>query len=288
MSFRIGSTEITGLRVGNSTVAKLYRGASLIFGGAAPAWSPAELFAASEQGIWLDPSDLSTVFTDTAGTTPATVGQAVARINDKSGRGNHATQATTARRPILRQDSGGLYYLEFDGVDDSMSTPTITPGTDKAQVFVGVRKLSDAAVGMIIEHSVNRSTNAGAFDLRSSANTPASYSTVSRGDAVINASQEVTRSGFAAPHTAVLAALHDIPGDSTTLDVNGTSGPTATGDKGAGNFLAYPLFIGARNNEAVRFNGRIYSLIARFGPNLTSTKIDDAEAWVAAKTGVTL
>jgi hypothetical protein len=64
------------------------------------AFSPSSLFAASEPGVWYDPSDLTTLFTDTAGTTPVTAtGQTVARINDKSGRGNHATQATTASRP---------------------------------------------------------------------------------------------------------------------------------------------------------------------------------------------
>lgn len=63
-------------------------------------FSPASLFAASEPGVWYDPSDLTTMFQDTAGTTPVTTpGQTVARINDKSGRGNNATQATTASRP---------------------------------------------------------------------------------------------------------------------------------------------------------------------------------------------
>ena len=58
------------------------------------------LFAASEPGAWYDPSDLSTLFQDTAGTTPVTaVEQAVALMLDKSGRGNHASQATSTKRP---------------------------------------------------------------------------------------------------------------------------------------------------------------------------------------------
>jgi hypothetical protein len=64
-------------------------------------FSPRKLFAAGEQGVWYDPSDISTLFTDVAGTTPVTAaGQEVARINDKSGRGNHATQGTLAARPF--------------------------------------------------------------------------------------------------------------------------------------------------------------------------------------------
>ena len=60
------------------------------------------LFAASEQGVWYDPSDMSTMYQDSAGTVPVTaVEQPVGRILDKSGRGNHATQATTTCRPTL-------------------------------------------------------------------------------------------------------------------------------------------------------------------------------------------
>lgn len=62
----------------------------------------ASLFASGEQGVWYDPSDLTTMFQDAAGTTPVTgVEQPVGRILDKSGRGNHATQTTTASRPVL-------------------------------------------------------------------------------------------------------------------------------------------------------------------------------------------
>ena len=53
--------------------------------GSALAFSPASLFAASEPGVWLDPSDLTTLFQDTAGTLPVTTpGQPVALVLDKS------------------------------------------------------------------------------------------------------------------------------------------------------------------------------------------------------------
>lgn len=65
-------------------------------------FSPYTLFQASEQGGWYDPSDLSSMFQDSAGTVPVTaVEQPVGKINDKSGRGNHLTQATAASRPTL-------------------------------------------------------------------------------------------------------------------------------------------------------------------------------------------
>lgn len=72
------------------------------------------LFSASEPGAWYDPSDLSTLFQDAAGTTPVTaVEQPVGRILDKSGRGNHATQATTTKRPVLSRRVNLFTASEF-------------------------------------------------------------------------------------------------------------------------------------------------------------------------------
>lgn len=85
---------------GLSSGGRLSAGTGLYFGGFA--FSPASLFAAGEQGVWYDPSDLTTLFQDSAGTTPVTaVEQPVGRMLDLSGRGNHATQSTSAARPVL-------------------------------------------------------------------------------------------------------------------------------------------------------------------------------------------
>jgi hypothetical protein len=51
-------------------------------------FSPSKLFAAGEQGFFYDPSDLSTLFQDSAGTTPVTgVEQVVGLMLDKSKNG---------------------------------------------------------------------------------------------------------------------------------------------------------------------------------------------------------
>lgn len=72
-------------------------------GGAGGAVSPVvRLWQNNEQGVWYDPSDWSTLFQDAAGTIPVTaVEQPVGMMMDKSGRGNHATQATAGNRPVL-------------------------------------------------------------------------------------------------------------------------------------------------------------------------------------------
>ena len=76
-------------------------------GGGAAAFDPASLFANGEAGAWFEPSP-TTTFADTAGTTAAAVGDAVARMNDLSGNGNHATQSDVNSQPILaRVPKGG-------------------------------------------------------------------------------------------------------------------------------------------------------------------------------------
>ena len=68
-------------------------------GGAA--FSPLSLFADGSQGAWYDNSNMSTLFQDSAGTTPAVLESPVGKQLDLSGRGNHRSQATSANRPLL-------------------------------------------------------------------------------------------------------------------------------------------------------------------------------------------
>lgn len=247
-------------------------------------FTPLSLFSAGEQGFYYDPSDFSTLFQDTAGTVPVTaVGQSVARINDKSGRGNHATQSNASQQPILRQN-GSLYYLEFDGTDDFLVTGTITPGVDKVQVFAGVRKLSDAASAVLLESSVSIGSNNGSISLWAPVSASPTYRWFTKGTVEANAAA----SGFAAPVTNVLTGIGDISGDFAQLRINGAVTGTSTTNQGTGNFLAYPLYIGRRSGTSLPFNGHIYSLIGRFGPNLTTAQIEAVERWVANKTGVTI
>jgi len=69
-------------------------------------WTPSNLFLQGQVGAWYDPSDLSTMFQDSAGTIPVVqpgtvADQPVGRINDKSGNAKDALQATSTERPLL-------------------------------------------------------------------------------------------------------------------------------------------------------------------------------------------
>ena len=81
---------------------------------------------ADANGAMLDPSDMTTMYQDAAGTTPVTaVEQPVGLMLDKSGKGNHATQPITAYRPTLKQDANGKYYLSSDNIDDYLNLPAL-------------------------------------------------------------------------------------------------------------------------------------------------------------------
>jgi hypothetical protein len=376
-------------------------------------FSPLSLFAAGEQGYWLDPSDFSTMFQDAAGTTPVTaVGQSVRLMLDKSrglvlgpqlvtngdfsngstgwtlgsgwsvaggaasfsspsgaeltqagyslpqGRmveisfdiagtcsmivqliggggadpsgiinfasgarhtvrltasinrttvsfsalggtnfsidnisvrelpGNHFTQANVANAPLLQQDTSGRYFLLFDGSDDWLqSAATINPGAvDKAQVFAGVRKLSDAAVGVVLESSASLAANNGTIQLLapSTAGAP-TYGFTSRGTS--NGAATYNNAAVTAPVTNVVSGLADISAPSSILRVNGSQVGSNTSSQGTGNYLTYTHFIGRRNGATIPFNGRLYQMITRFGANLTADQIAATETFVNQRTG---
>lgn len=99
-------------------------------------YAPEDMFANGEEGVWYDPSDLTTMFQDTAGTIPVTMaGQPVGKILDKSGNGHHATSRSGST--TLQRDPTGLYYLSnFDMVTGDIDFTV----TDKMTVWAGVRK----------------------------------------------------------------------------------------------------------------------------------------------------
>ena len=74
------------------------------------------------------------LFQDSAGTTPVTaLGQSVGRILDKSGKGNHAIQATSASRPTLQARANLLTYSEqFDNVAWGKTGSTVTANATTA------------------------------------------------------------------------------------------------------------------------------------------------------------
>lgn len=231
---------------------------------------------------------LAATATFVVGPNSATLGNSVTvdDISIKEIPGNHATQATAASRPTLRQDASGFYYLEFDGVDDSLATASVDfSATDKMTVFAGLHKASDAAIGALVELTVNSTTTAGSFGLFAPPTAAAaSYNYRSGGSAP---GQGITTAGFAAPVSSVVTGISDISGDSVNMRVNGVAGAAVTFDQGAGNYANAPLYIGRRGGSTLPFNGRLYSLIVR-GAASDAALLARAERFVGSRMGIAL
>lgn len=87
--------------------------------------------------VWLDAGDSSTLYDSTTGGTTPAVGSGVARMEDKSGNGNHATQATANNRPVRRGSLfAGRDAIEFDGANDSLTIANNLVTTGGASIVV--------------------------------------------------------------------------------------------------------------------------------------------------------
>ncbi|MEN6608602.1 MAG: hypothetical protein ABFD60_15255 [Bryobacteraceae bacterium] len=142
MGFSIGNRLLgtTGLSNGFG----LSVGNGLSFLGFGAAFSPAELFANGEQGAWYDPSDLTTLFQDSAGTTPVTaVEQPVGLMLDKS-RNTVGTNGAKRVNAFIQTENFNTWTKSSVTVNSNATTaPNGTATADKliATIAAGERSI---------------------------------------------------------------------------------------------------------------------------------------------------
>jgi hypothetical protein len=176
-------------------------------------------------------------------------------------------------------DSTGFpVYIKPNGSNQFMVTNSINfTATDKMTVWQGVRKLSDAYMG-IVGLSADTAANAGSFELASFAGS-FSYLWDSKG----TVSARANTSGYAAPITNVVTCLGDISGDRATLRVNGAQVAQSTADQGTGNYGTYPAYFYTRGGTTLFSSGHDYGSIAR-GAASTAAQITAGETYINSKT----
>lgn len=196
--------------------------------------------------------------------------------------------ATTYQRVTTATDYadiGAPRYLQFDGVDDFLTIGTFNmSASDKVTVCAGVRKLSDAAPGTLVELSASAIANVGAFRFLAPEGAVGDYGFGTGGTiAGVLARSPAT---FPPPITSVLVGIGDIGGDVSRLRVNGVQVANTAADQGTGNYgAAYPLFVGRSGGTTLPFNGNLYGLVIR-GTEATTPQIAALERYMAQKTGI--
>ena len=218
---------------------------------------------------WYDPSDLTTLFQTNDTSTPVTAdGQTVGRISDKSGNGHHLTQSTAGARPTYNKTSGGLSWLEFDGIDDfvARATPTLSQPWEAVS---GIRQLAWTSSCVIFGRG-SALTDAGFLFQSGSSPSLALYD----GNGDIN----VINGGAAIDADVVAIERHNGAGSRLGFD----AGTYISGDSGNGSVDG--LSIGAKEDGTVAANFRFYGRLV-FDRLLTDTEIAQLRAYLAAKQG---
>jgi hypothetical protein len=174
------------------------------------------------------------------------------------------------------------HYCAYAGAN-SMATGSIDfTTTNKVSVFVGVRKLSDAATAHLVSLEPTTGPPAVFVLLAPSASGANSYRFSSTGSAPTYAGAG-TGVFAASPNVSVLTGTADIAGPSSTLRRNGVLVETSTTTQGDGNYSNRPISIGRRAGTDLPFTGRDYGIVV-VGKAASAAEINITEAWLAANT----
>lgn len=128
----------------------------------------------TEAGMWLDQSDASTAFQDSAGTTAGAIDSPVGKRVSKAGNLSEVLQATATARPVWKQASG-IYSDLFDGTDDGYATATFAAGTLTANMdlFVSIKRATNTGLVLASDKPGGSSPNFFLGSINPSAGTSA-------------------------------------------------------------------------------------------------------------------
>lgn len=208
-------------------------------------------------GLVLDLDPHEAAYTDTAGTTPASATDAVARVDDQTAGAEHVIQATSGNRPTLQQDANGWKYLDFVPANaHHLENTTFEPTASGVQPFTGI------IVYQVDDESASRIVLAGGGGDQ--------LLTHRAGDWQVTFGANFRTAGgdVDTRYTAQVV----INGASSQIDVNGGS-VAATGNAGANAWTA-GIGVGALVNGGAPHDGRIYRVLM-YDKVLSATEITD-------------
>jgi hypothetical protein len=249
---------------------------------------PVTLFS-STPGYILNPSIVSTMWQDAAGTTPVTAaGDPVGRILDVSGNGYVFTQATAGNRPTWQiNPTTGAGLLRFNGTSQCLaSTATVSfAATTKLFVACGLDRAGTTQRYVMF---ASYGTGAGSWAVLSPVGNDSTIGLACRGTA--NAYQSL----IFGPGTvkAVFSATWDMAVSTNagafSNRLNGPRGPfyVPNGTPGtAANGNNVTNYIGSTNTPSGYLSGDLYYAVA-CGKQVTATERAGVENYINDKTGV--
>lgn len=235
-------------------------------GGSYAAWLDS-LRALPEQLIVIDPSDLSTLWQDTARTVPVTaVGQLVKGITDTSSRGHHLTSATG----WVLEEMGGKKYLAMTA-GAVFASASFAWGSGEVSLWAGIA--SSALSGQFLSFGVITDEQ-GSFQFRRQSGGILAYI---RGAGAFSARSTPAASAGSMPMIVGLSvdmSQATIEAAVPSIRINGTQPalknyPTYSG----GTFGTYPLLVGG-------VAGRLYGLVI----SAATVSLESGEVIMAART----
>jgi len=243
------------------------------------------LFAGGKVGGMWDMGDTSTLFQDIAATSQITAGgQQIARLNDLSGSGNHATQSTAGMRPIY--NAGDISGGRFNGAaSTSLATPAINlSGVTKAVLLVSFKNsLGTAGAVVNFGHGI---VGGGYFSLATETN---NIRTVLKGT-IENPSRKTWCAWSDVPHVVSLEV--DVSAAATAgKQISRHDGDTvnfvpAFNDTGTATALANTPLVFGEIAGSEKLTGDIYRAFLISGP-LSAQEFATAYAWVSEPARVT-
>lgn len=270
------------------------------------AWTPEVPRKIGGLELWLDASSAETLYDATSGGSLVAADGGVARWEDKSGNGRHATQGTSGRRPTRKSAAqNGLDVLRFDG----NATPA---DADRLQIANSASEfnflhLSAGSVFVVVKNGTTENYNdirtwvdscglaasQGFYfgpDDRSSL--PVNNSAIAISGNMAGSARVGAPDGFVAmqtakvytcvvDNTAATASRMFIYGNGTDAGVANTASGATTGD------ATYSLMIGSAADDggAFSFQGDFLELLI-YSSALSNADRESVEGYLMAKWGI--
>jgi len=245
------------------------------------AYDPLALFANGESGAWYDPSDITTLFQDSEGTTPVTEdGQPVGLMLDKSGNGNHTTQSVSSKRPTYRSIDG-LQWIEADGIDDFLSTAPVSgiaTDADGMSLMMAVRSTGSRAV--LVSQYDSSASNRNFSSVSTTQGNEFQFSVQNKTNFNVNV---IASSSGNINSDSIFTGLWFRANNRAELTVNGSNSSSTHALSSVGSAMTEDISLFSLNNGGLLSSGRIYGVIIR-GQHSSDQEVTDTEEYLTALT----